>query len=293
MPRRLKIIITLFFTLFLLLGLFNNVSAATCVEAKGTCKNLDCSGSAGAADCDPTCPTGTNPTADSCTPTNYTCCAPSPAPASTVPKTEATTAGYGSLDKLKLGATPVPVLMGRIVKAILSIVGAIALLMVVYGAITMLISRGGEGVKKGKDILIWAAIGSMVVLGSYVLVDYAIKGLRGQGGGATDSTKDKECSVLHPKNYSCAKANETCESQEFAGVKFIQDNKALFCNNDNTLKCCYAENENDCYVKYGQGNSICYGKEDKKCPSSPEFSFPTLDTNAVCTQQPSSICCHK
>ena len=96
-----------------------------------------------------------------------------------------TTVGFEGLKGF--GDIKISVLIGRIIQSALGIVGALALLMTVYGGLILLSSRGGEGVKKGKDILTWSIIGVAVILGSYALVSYAITGLGG-GGAAGDTT---------------------------------------------------------------------------------------------------------
>jgi hypothetical protein len=76
----------------------------------------------------------------------------------------------------------VPELIGLIIKGVLGIVGSIALLMFIYGGFLMLTSQGDPGkIKKGKDALIWASAGLVVIFGSYIFVNYIILGLTGAG----------------------------------------------------------------------------------------------------------------
>ncbi|MCK4554394.1 hypothetical protein KAU19_05550 [Candidatus Parcubacteria bacterium] len=66
-------------------------------------------------------------------------------------------------------------LIGRIINAVLGIVGSIALAMFIYGGFTWMTSSGNsEKVQKGKDILIWAALGLVVIFASYALVNFVI-----------------------------------------------------------------------------------------------------------------------
>jgi hypothetical protein len=77
-----------------------------------------------------------------------------------------------------IAATNVPQLIGSIIKEVLGIVGALALLMFVYGGFLWLTSGGSpDRIKKGKDILVWAVIGLVVIFASYTLVDFVIKAL--------------------------------------------------------------------------------------------------------------------
>jgi uncharacterized membrane protein YjfL (UPF0719 family) len=57
----------------------------------------------------------------------------------------------------------------------MGIVGSIALLMFIFGGLTWMLSGGSaEKVKKGRDILIWSAIGLVVIFSSYAIVYFVI-----------------------------------------------------------------------------------------------------------------------
>ncbi len=77
-----------------------------------------------------------------------------------------------------LGETDVRVLFGRIISAALSVVGSFALLMVVYGGILWMTSRGdAKMIQKGKDTLTWAVLGLAIIFASYAIVNALITGL--------------------------------------------------------------------------------------------------------------------
>ncbi len=66
-------------------------------------------------------------------------------------------------------------LMGRIIDAILGIIGSLALLMFIFGGITWMTSAGSpEKIKKGRDILVWTSIGLAIVFFSYAIVKFVI-----------------------------------------------------------------------------------------------------------------------
>lgn len=90
-------------------------------------------------------------------------------------------------DPLKLPADqPIPTLIGKIIQALLGIVGSLALVMFIYGGVVWMTSTGNDQkVQKGKDILIWAAIGLIVIFTSYVLVNFIITGI---GAGESESS---------------------------------------------------------------------------------------------------------
>jgi hypothetical protein len=69
-----------------------------------------------------------------------------------------------------LGESDVRVIVGRVIQGALSVAGTLALLMLVYGGILWLTDMGkGDQVKKGKDILIWATLGIILIAGAYVI----------------------------------------------------------------------------------------------------------------------------
>lgn len=69
-------------------------------------------------------------------------------------------------------------LMMNIIKIFLGGIAVIATLMFVYGGYIFLMSAGNaEAVKKGKDTLFWATVGIVTVLGSWVAIQFILKGL--------------------------------------------------------------------------------------------------------------------
>jgi uncharacterized membrane protein YjfL (UPF0719 family) len=70
--------------------------------------------------------------------------------------------------------------IGNIITAVLGIVGSLALVMFIFGGLTWMTAAGNtERVTKGKNILIWATIGLIVIFTSYALVEFVIKGITG------------------------------------------------------------------------------------------------------------------
>ncbi len=77
-----------------------------------------------------------------------------------------------------LPTNSVPMLIGRVIDAILGIVGSLALVMFIYGGFTWMTASGNEqSVTKGKNILMWAAVGLAVIFLSYALVKFIIKAI--------------------------------------------------------------------------------------------------------------------
>lgn len=77
-----------------------------------------------------------------------------------------------------LGETDPRLLIGRLIQAILSIVGSIALLMFIYGGVLWITSMGEPArIEKGKKILVWAVLGLAMIASSYVVVNAVILSL--------------------------------------------------------------------------------------------------------------------
>lgn len=74
----------------------------------------------------------------------------------------------------------VPGLVANILKTAIGIVGALALLMFIYGGLRWLTSAGEPAkIQAGKDAMKWAAIGLVIIFSSYTLVSFVFKALTG------------------------------------------------------------------------------------------------------------------
>jgi len=90
-----------------------------------------------------------------------------------------TLTGHGGVTT-KLGEAGLAEAIGIIIKILLSVVGAVALLAFIYGGYLWLASAGiGEKINAGKTVLIWATVGLIIVMTSYILVDFVIYALVG------------------------------------------------------------------------------------------------------------------
>lgn len=78
-------------------------------------------------------------------------------------------------------SNPTPqILIGKIINALLGLVGSIALAMFIWGGFSWMTAAGNtEKVQKGKDIIIWATLGMVVIFFSYALVNFVIKNVIG------------------------------------------------------------------------------------------------------------------
>lgn len=92
-----------------------------------------------------------------------------------------------------LGQDDPRVIIGYIINAILGIVGSLALIVFIYGGLIWLTSQGNEQrVEQGKKLIVWAALGLVVIFTSYALVMFVLKavGAVGTEGGDTTTSGD-------------------------------------------------------------------------------------------------------
>ena len=69
----------------------------------------------------------------------------------------------------------IPTLLGKIINNVLGVIGSLALVMFIYGGATWMLSAGNqEQVTKGKNILIWAALGLVIIFTAYALVRFVL-----------------------------------------------------------------------------------------------------------------------
>lgn len=80
----------------------------------------------------------------------------------------------GEINQLNRLKTSSPqILIGRIIKIVLQVVGSIALLVFVYGGIMWMTARGNaERTQRAIKTIVWGALGVAVILASYTLVKF-------------------------------------------------------------------------------------------------------------------------
>lgn len=83
-----------------------------------------------------------------------------------------------------LGSTDVRVIISRLIRAVLGIVGAIFLMMFVYGGVQWMTSTESKGIDSAKKTLINAVIGMIIVAFSYSVVTLVFQ-LAGQIAGGS------------------------------------------------------------------------------------------------------------
>ena len=72
-------------------------------------------------------------------------------------------------------------LIGYIIRAVLAVVGGVALVMMIYGGFQWLTAAGSEDkIKSGTQTMLWSAIGLVLVFSSYILVQTVLNFVYGR-----------------------------------------------------------------------------------------------------------------
>lgn len=113
--------------------------------------------------------------------------------------------------------TTLQLLIGRVISAVLGVVGSIALLMFIYGGFLWLTSAGAEQkITQGKQIITWATIGLAVIFLSYTLVNFVISGLgatggTSSGGGGSNCQTLKDTCLKDAQSTACDEYPKQCQ----------------------------------------------------------------------------------
>ncbi len=107
--------------------------------------------------------------------------------------TSGDTFGLTAIDEnIPLGNQDIRIIIGKIIRAALGLLGAVALGIVLYGGYTIMTSGGSEDkVAEGKKILINGVIGMAIILAAFTITQFVISQLS-NATGSTGSTKIKK-----------------------------------------------------------------------------------------------------
>lgn len=87
------------------------------------------------------------------------------------------------LDPLNRGVTPAE-LAGRIIRTILGVTGAAALVVFIYGGVMFMFSGGNATkVQSAKNILVYAALGLAIIFASYAILQFVLETIVKATGG--------------------------------------------------------------------------------------------------------------
>lgn len=84
-----------------------------------------------------------------------------------------------------LGTTDIGKLLVKIIIFILRLTAIIAVSYFIYGGLTWMTAGGNsDKIRKGKDIIVWAVLGLVVIFTSYIIINFVFESLKkvGEGG---------------------------------------------------------------------------------------------------------------
>jgi hypothetical protein len=75
----------------------------------------------------------------------------------------------------KLSASTPQQFIGNMIRMVTGVFGSIALIMVIYGGITMMTAQAkSEQIKKGANIVLWACLGLVALMSSYAMIQFIL-----------------------------------------------------------------------------------------------------------------------
>ena len=104
-------------------------------------------------------------------------------------------------------ATPQEVI-GRIIKALLGIVGSLAFVMFLYGGIRWMLARGNaDEITLAKRTIVWAVLGLVIIFSAYAVTSSLINNLSGQQA-KTDATNQAAAAAAAQKEAAAQAAKD-------------------------------------------------------------------------------------
>ncbi len=161
-----------------------------------------------------------------------------------------------ALKDFKAKNTDIPSLIGTIVGVVLSFVGAIFFLLILYAGFLWMTAFGSsEKVDKAKDIVQHAAVGLIIVLAAYAISTFVFSALTGatnSGSGSTNSTAhipNTKCVPNGDNNLVWSNDGSTCITKcEYIYPSGTCQNKSNTCSkpyvpnicpgSDSNFQCC-------------------------------------------------------
>lgn len=177
-------------------------------------------------------------------------------------------AGNYGLDEVTKGSSlnknkDVSTMLGQVLGVALSLIGVAFFLLMLYGGILWMTARGNsQQTEKALNTIISAIIGLVIILSSYLLVQFVFKSAGGSGGGG-------QCANPIPElGTSCTVINQDCAG----GVAAC-----------NTNRLCQSKSDSLCPQQCG---------DDFGCHTNTDCDQDTIN-KFYCTGGNERVCCKK
>lgn len=172
-------------------------------------------------------------------------------------------------NSIGLVSTDIRVIVGRIIQIILSLLGVIAVGLIIYAGFTIMTAGGSEDkVGEGKKILVNAIVGLVVILSAVAIVQFVLNALSnatGSGGNNGDVTSD------------ISQATKQTFTGSASLGKMVKDHYPMRDQKDvpRTTKIAITFNEPvDPSSIMENTNKTCWGQDGKPTAACPEGSVP-------------------
>ncbi len=141
---------------------------------------------------------------------------------------------------------------------ILGIVGALTLLMFIYGGFMWILSGGSsDKVQKGKDIIIGSVVGLVIVFSSYLIISFVSNNLLGAQGEYkfTGKAPEDKTSTTNNTANTCTQKGGTCKYTCPSGEKTVDDGGYCAKQSQESQVCCelielQGSCQGECVIKY-------------------------------------------
>ena len=121
------------------------------------------------------------------------------------------------------GEAGVAKVIGWVVQAVLGFVGAVLLLMFVYGGFLWVTSGGAQDkIQKGKDTIVYAIIGFMLLIGGYIVLQLVITTIIGPAPPVVVTPGSPPPSPVLPPSPSPPPPADTCGTGSYSGGSCVE-----------------------------------------------------------------------
>ncbi len=158
-----KIILSVFSVAFLLLGSMNTTNAATYTIEHGTTCGSGTNCNAGSGSSDTYCQPGLVCGAEYGTGGTQTGC-------------KCMYANEVLQQQSGMSSTPLPTVVGNVIKIILGLTGTIALIFIIWGGVRWMVSKGDASkIADARKLMVAGVIGLAIIAAAYAISDFVIK----------------------------------------------------------------------------------------------------------------------
>ena len=127
------------------------------------------------------------------------------------------------------GSVGIPGAVGKVISIVLSMVGILFFLIIVYAGLTWMIARGNtEKVDKSKDMIEGAVIGLIIILAAYAITKFVFENL--DKGSATAQSSVNNVTVASSATCPFITGNETVVAMD-GSTASVGDQLPKACNN--------------------------------------------------------------